>query len=274
MRRTQVSIPDGEPAARTPIARFAEKVALITGASDRGIGGAIAERLAGEGAAVVLASRSEPQRLIKRIERHEQGVVWTNCDVTLADDVRRTIDQCMENFGQVDVVVNNAGVEVNAPLDGMDEQAWRDVLEVNLAGAVRVAQAALVYLPSPGGVIVNISSALGQGGCPGFSVYSASKAGLDGFTQSLAWELAPRGIRVVGVAPALVYTPMVAKHIRSLTEATREQIEACHPLGAGSPQDVAAAVAFLASEEARWITGVTLPLGWAPHFPLPAPARE
>jgi NAD(P)-dependent dehydrogenase (short-subunit alcohol dehydrogenase family) len=254
--------------------RFANKVALITGASDRGIGGAIAERLAAEGSAVVLASRREPDRLVKRIERQRQGVVWTHCDVTSTDDVRATIDQCMENFGQVDIVVNNAGVEFNAPLDTVDEQTWRDLLEVNLGGAVRVAQAAIAYLPSPGGVIVNISSALALGGCPGFSVYSASKAGLDGFTQSLAWELAPRGIRVVGVAPALVYTPMVAKHVRSLTEATRERIEACHPLGVGAPQDVAAAVAFLASEEARWITGVTLPLGWAPHFPLPAPARE
>jgi NAD(P)-dependent dehydrogenase (short-subunit alcohol dehydrogenase family) len=272
MRRTRATISEAEAPATT--GRFGGKVALITGASDRGIGGAIAERLAGEGASVVVASRQEPDRLIKRIERHRQGVVWTHCDVTAGDDVRHAIDQCMENFGQIDVVVNNAGVEFNAPLESVEEHAWRDLLEVNLGGAVRVSQAVLAFLLSPGGVIVNISSALAQGGCPGFSVYSASKAGLDGFTQSLAWELAPRGIRVVGVAPALVYTPMVAKHVRSLTEATRERIEACHPLGVGAPQDVAAAVAFLASEEARWITGVTLPLGWAPHFPLPAPARE
>src|SRR5688500_988598 len=98
MNRIKTStIPDVEEAAEKPAGRFADKVALITGASDRGIGGAIAERLAGEGAAVVLASRSEPHRLIKRIERHEQGVAWANCDVTLADDVRRSIDQCMEN---------------------------------------------------------------------------------------------------------------------------------------------------------------------------------
>jgi 3-oxoacyl-[acyl-carrier protein] reductase len=124
-------------------------------------------------------------------------------------------------------------------------------------------------LSAPGGVIVNIASALALGGCAGFAVYSASKAGLVGFTQSLAWELAPKGIRVVGLAPGLVHTPMVHKHIAHLTPEVWAQVEACHPLGIGRPDDVAAAVAFLASSDARWITGVTLPLGWAPHYPLP-----
>jgi 3-oxoacyl-[acyl-carrier protein] reductase len=249
--------------------RFVGKVALITGASDRGIGGAIAMRLASEGAGVALISRSTPKRLLKRIEKLDHGAVFTTGDVTSTADVRRAIDDCMGEFGKIDVVVNNAGVEVARGIEQFTDDEWREVLDVNLCGAIAVTRAALPHLAEPGGVIVNISSALALGGCPGFSIYSASKAALIGFTQSLAWELAPRKQRVVAVAPGLVHTPMIHKHLASLTPEVERQIEASHPLGMGMPDDVAAAVAFLASEEARWITGVTLPLGWAQHYPLP-----
>lgn len=249
--------------------RFAGKVALITGASDRGIGGAIAMRLASEGAALSLVSRTSPGRLLKRLAKHEHGVVFTTGDVTKADDVRRTVDDCMEEFGKIDVVVNNAGVEIARAFDRFTDDEWRQVLDVNLHGAIAVTRAALPHLAEPGGVIVNISSALALGGCPGFSIYSASKAALVGLTQSLAWELAPKGQRVVAVAPGLVHTPMIHKHLESLTPEIERQIAAAHPLGMGMPDDVAAAVAFLASEEARWITGVTLPVGWAQNYPLP-----
>ena len=249
--------------------RFAGKVALVTGASDRGIGGEIAVRLAREGAAVALISRRVPERLLKKVNRFEHGAVHTVGDVTKNDDVKRAIDDCMGEFGKIDIVVNNAGVELARSLDKFDDDDWRQLIDINLNGAIAVTKAALPYLASPGGVIVNIASALGLGGCPGFSVYSASKAGLIGFTQSLAWELAPKGIRVVAVAPGLVHTPMIHKHVSQLTPEIWAKIEACHPLGMGRPDDVAAAVAFLASADARWITGITLPLGWAYHYPLP-----
>jgi 3-oxoacyl-[acyl-carrier protein] reductase len=249
--------------------RFAGKVALITGASDRGIGGEIAVRLAREGAGVAMVSRHEPQRLLKKVSRFEHGCVHTTGDVTKAADVKRAIDECLGEFGKIDIVVNNAGVEVARSLDKFPENEWRELIDINLNGAIAVTQAALPHLTSPGGVVVNIASALGIGGCPGFSVYSASKAGLIGFTQSLAWELAPKGIRVVAVAPGLVHTPMIHKHVAHLTPEIWAKIEACHPLGMGRPDDVAAAVAFLASSDARWITGITLPLGWAQHYPLP-----
>jgi NAD(P)-dependent dehydrogenase (short-subunit alcohol dehydrogenase family) len=255
--------------AQTSEARFSGKVALITGTSDRGIGGEIAVRLAKEGASVAMLSRRVPQRLLKKVNRFEQGAVHTKGDVTKSADVERAIDDCMEEFGKIDIVVNNAGVEMARTLEDFTDEQWRQLLDVNLNGAIALSKAALPYLTAPGGVMVNIASALGLGGCPGFSVYSASKAGMIGFTQSLAWELAPKGIRVVALAPGLVHTPMIHKHIDQLTPETWAQVQACHPLGLGRPDDVAAAVAFLASSEARWITGITLPLGWAYHYPLP-----
>jgi 3-oxoacyl-[acyl-carrier protein] reductase len=249
--------------------RFAGKVALVTGASDRGIGGAIAERLAREGAAVLLLSRTRPERLLKRLGRLAGDYLWQACDIRDWHAVAAGIDAGQARFGRFDVVVNNAGVEVARPFEALGEEDWEQIIGVNLTGAVRVTRHALPHLTAPGGAIVNISSVLGMAGCPGLSAYSATKAGLIGMTQSLAWELAPRGIRAVCVAPALVHTPMVHKHTQDLTLEKRSQIAACHPLDVGTGHDVAAAVAFLASDEARWITGITLPLGWAASYPLP-----
>ncbi len=249
--------------------RFEGKVALITGGSDRGIGGAIALQMASEGASVAIISREEPARLMKQLSRLGEGAVYTAGDVCQAADVRRVIDECMSEFGKIDILVNNAGVEFAAQLENHEEASFRELIDVNLIGAISMSRAVLPLLTEPGGVIVNIASALALGGCNGFSVYSASKAGLIGFTQSLAWELAPKKMRVVAVAPGMVHTPMVHKHSERLTPEVWRQIEACHPLGMGLPRDVAAAVAFLASDDARWITGVALPLGFAPGFPLP-----
>ena len=256
------------PQPLTP--RFLGKVALITGASDKGIGGAVARRMAQEGAAVSLISRNEPSHLLKRLRKSSgAGYVFTHGDICDAHDIHRAIDATMEEFGQVDVLVNNAGVDDFGDFESFSDDDWLRVMEVNLTGSMRFTRAVLPYLPQPGGVIVNVASALGLGGCKGFAAYSASKAGLIGFTQALAAELAPKWQRVVAVAPALVFTPMTKRNVGQLTEELSERIERCHPLGVGLPEDVASAIAFLASEDARWITGITLPLGWMPSFSLP-----
>jgi NAD(P)-dependent dehydrogenase (short-subunit alcohol dehydrogenase family) len=257
------------PVAEPPRGRFSGKVALVTGASDRGIGGAIAERLASEGAAVALFSREVPRRLVDRLSAAGARVAACDGDVTCGDDVRRAIAACVAELGPIDVLVNNAGVEIARLLDEQPDDEWRRMVEVNLMGAIAVSRAAIPHLRSPGGTIVSVASVLALAGCAGYSVYSATKAALVGFTQSLAWELAPRGMRVVAVAPGLVYTPMTHKYLEIITAEAWEQIKAVHPLGTGNVQDVAAAVAFLASSEARWITGVTLPLGWTSSYPLP-----
>jgi NAD(P)-dependent dehydrogenase (short-subunit alcohol dehydrogenase family) len=250
-------------------ARFVGKVALVTGASDRGIGGAIAERLAEEGAALAMVSRAEPKRLLKRLNRLEAKAAWWHCDVTSSAEVQAAVKRAMAEFGRIDVLVNTAGVEYARAFEKFTDDQWQGLLDVNLHGAIRMCRAVLPHLPSPGGVILNVASALGLGGCPSFSIYSAAKAGLIGLTQSLAWELAPRKIRVVAIAPALVATPMTLKHLEHLTPEVHRHLEANHPLGVGLPHDVSGAVAFLASDDARWITGITLPLGWGPHYALP-----
>ena len=249
--------------------RLDGKVAVVTGVNDRGIGAAIAERLADDGAAVTILWMERPNRLIHRLERREQTFVETRCDLTNTASIRSAIDVCMSEFGQVDILVNNAGIEdLHAFEDGQDE-VWEQLLDVNLLGTMRMIRGVLPFLTEPEGVIVNISSVLGMAGCSGFGAYSATKAGLIGLTQSLAAELAPRRMRVVGVAPALVFTPMMQRHITEGSTGLEESLDHSHPLGVGAGRDVAAAVAFLASPEARWITGTTLPVGWMPNFPLP-----
>ena len=249
--------------------RFSGKVALVTGVGDRGIGAAIAERLAEEGAALMLAGKEHPGRVLNRLKRRDVQVIEAECDVTRQEEVNAAVDLCLSNFGQIDVLVNNAGVEGAAPLEELDDATWEAAIAVNLTGAMRMSRSVLRFLPEKDGVIVNIASALGIAGCGSFAAYAASKAGLIGFTQSVAMEQAPLGIRAVCVAPALVHTPMLHRHMDHQTPEIVEQIEACHPLGIGAPHDVAAAVAFLASSDARWVSGVTLPLGWMPSFALP-----
>ena len=249
--------------------RFTNKVALITGASDRGIGGAIAERLAEEGASLSLVGLEEPFRLQKKLARKQVASIFHRCDVRDQSEIDAAIAATLDALGRIDILVNNAGLEIASPLEQFADEDWLTMLETNLTGTIRLTKAVLPHLTSPHGVIVNISSALSLGGCPGFNVYSASKGGMNGLTQSMAWELAPKRQRVVGVAPALVHTPMIHKHVEHLTEQAEAKIASCHPLGVGLPRDVAAAVAFLASDDARWITGVTLPMGYVPMYPLP-----
>lgn len=261
-----------EPAAPAPDARrFRGKVVLISGVGDRGIGSGIVERVAREGATLALGWYDQiPQRLLKKLQRWQVEFICQECDVTCTDSVGGFVRAARERFGTIDVAVNNAGVEVAERFEQLSDDAWQRQLDVNLSGAMRLTRAALPHLSSPGGVIIGIASTLALAGCPGFPAYGASKAGLMSMMQGLAVELAPRGIRTACVAPALVPTPMTAHHISRMEgKVDPKMMEASHPLGMGSPHDVAAAVAFLASDDARWITGVTLPLGWVANYWLP-----
>ena len=250
--------------------RFEGKTVAITGPSLHGIGGSIAMRLAEEGASLVLLGLEEPAALLEKLQPFDCTVDFFPCDVADTAAAGAAYTAIEDARIKIDILVNNAGVDWSSPFHLMDETKWREIIEVNFAGVVRMSQALLPQLEQQKGVIVNISSATGCAGAIGLAAYGASKAAVNSLTQSLAAEYAEKKVRVVGVAPALVRTPMVAPYVENVTAEDWETIQRCHPLGIGLPEDVAAAVAFLASAEARWISGVTLPMGWIPHWPMPA----
>ena len=191
--------------------RFEDKVVLVTGASREGIGGAIAGRLASEGARLVLFSSDPADALVDELRAAGSEVLSLRGDVRDQKEVDRLASEIGEHAGRVDVLVNNAGVELGVRFEDMPDAEWDKVLGVNLTGLMRVTRSVLSLMTAKGTVIVNIASALGMVGCPGMTAYSASKGAVIALTQSLGLELAPRGIRVVGVAPGVVRTPLLRR---------------------------------------------------------------
>ncbi|MEW5924696.1 MAG: 3-oxoacyl-[acyl-carrier-protein] reductase [Candidatus Zixiibacteriota bacterium] len=236
---------------------FKGKVALITG-SARGLGKAIAEKLATLGATVVISDvlMEQTEETVKEFKEKGYEAFAIRADVTSADDVKNMIDAIIGKYERLDIVVNNAGITKDTLLVRMSEEFWDKVINVNLKGAFLVTQAAgKVMMKQRYGRIINISSVVGLMGNVGQANYSASKAGLIGLTKSAARELAPRGITVNAIAPGFIETDMT----KSLPEAVRESYMQNIPLKLfGQPQDVASAAAFLASDEASYITGHVL----------------
>jgi 3-oxoacyl-[acyl-carrier protein] reductase len=225
------------------------KRALVTGAS-RGIGRAIAQELSAAGAEVVLGYRSgadEAEKLAKEI-----GGTAVQADVSSGDDAKRLVEEA----GDLDVLVNNAGITRDGLLARMPDEDWRDVIETNLSGVFYTCRAAARgMMRKRAGSIVNVSSIVGVHGNPGQTNYSAAKAGIIGFTKALARELGSRGVRANVVAPGYVTTRLT----EVLPEDLQQAMLANTPLGRlGSPEDVAGAVRFLASDEAAFITGEVL----------------
>src|SRR5437763_8324764 len=238
--------------------RFENQVAIVTGAG-RGIGQAIALRLANEGARVASVSRTEAnaRKTADEINRLRADCAKPYCvDITDHAAVQEVGERILQEFGRADILVNNAGIRRDTLSMRMSPEDWDIVLNTNLKGAFNFAQAiqrAMVKQRS--GRIINISSVIGLIGNAGQTNYAASKAGLIGFTKSLARELASRNITVNSVAPGFITTDMTA----GLPDDIKKAIQARIPLGkTGQPEDVASAVAFLASAEANYITGQVL----------------
>ena len=234
------------------------KVALVTGAS-RGIGRAIALKLAAEGAAVVInyhGSMEKAKEVKAEIESDGGIAEIMQCNVADYQATEAMIRKVTDDFGRLDILVNNAGITRDGLLMKMSEEDYDTVLDTNLKGTFHCIRfAARQMLRQRGGRIINLSSVSGILGNAGQANYSASKAGVIGLTKSAARELASRGITVNAVAPGFIETEMTAV----LTKKVRESAVAQIPMGAfGTAEDVAEAVAFLASDSARYITGQTI----------------
>ena len=234
-----------------------DKNAIVTGGS-RGIGLAIVKELLEEGATVyyISRSRSEHQREMEEIaESAGACVYWKEGDVS-KESITEVIDAVIKEAGTVDILINNAGITRDGFIFRMNTEDWDEVLSVNLRSAFFTCrQLARVMIKQRSGVIVNISSIVGIVGNAGQTNYSASKAGLIGFSKSLAREVALRGVRVNVVAPGFVETDMTKK----LGEKAREILKTQIPLGrTAQPEEIASTVVFLASDRASYITGQVL----------------
>lgn len=237
--------------------RFDGRIALVTGAS-RGIGEAIAKRLASEGAAVVAAARSADalERVVSEIAASGGRAFALPLDLSDSSSIETGVKSALAAHGEIHVLVNNAGVTEDNLILRMSREAWDRVLSTNLTGAFLLTQAVVKSMVRKRyGRIVNITSVVGLIGNAGQANYAASKAGLIGLTKSVARELASRNITCNAVAPGFIATAMTGK----MTDEARAIRSAQIPLERlGAPEDVAAAVAFLASEEASYITGTVI----------------
>jgi len=233
------------------------RTAFVTGAS-RGIGKACALALARAGARVALAARQldKLEQVAAEIKAAGGEAFTVEIDLSGTDSIRSAFARAAKEFGRIDILVNNAGITRDGLVLRMKQQDWDAVLNTNLTGTfVATQQVLLSMMRERWGRIINISSVVGQSGNAGQANYAASKAGLFGFTKSLAQEMAARGITVNAVAPGFIETDMT--HV--LSQEVKDKVLSAIPLKRlGTPEDVAAAVRFLASEEAGYITGHVL----------------
>ncbi|MBX9666947.1 MAG: glucose 1-dehydrogenase [Candidatus Obscuribacterales bacterium] len=244
-------------AQHTSAKKLQNKVALVTGGS-RGIGAAIALRLAEEGAKVAVVytnSKSGADDVVAKIDKLGAKAEAFKANVSSPAETQKLVEEVLKSFGKIDILVNNAGVFEAVPVDQIDLDHYQRVFDVNVKGVVATTIAALPAIPE-GGRIINISSVAAELNMKGGSVYSATKAALDTLTRIWAQELGVRKITVNGVAPGTTATDM---YNQGLDEKTKQVYIARTALGrVGEPEDIAAVVAFLASDDGRWITGQTL----------------
>ncbi|MBB6443910.1 3-oxoacyl-[acyl-carrier-protein] reductase [Bacillus benzoevorans] len=237
--------------------RLKDKVAIITGASG-GIGEVTAKKFALEGAKVVIVDlkKEDVDRTVLDLQRIGCEAIGFDADVTKREQVDQFINDTVAYFGRIDAVINNAGITQDAQLIKMTEEQWDRVIDVNLKGVFNVAQsAAKVMIEQKNGVILNASSVVGLYGNFGQTNYAASKFGINGMTKTWARELGKYGIRVNAIAPGFIATSMTQK----MPEKVLEMMKNKSPLKRmGSPEDIANGYAYLASDEASFITGAVI----------------
>ena len=237
--------------------RLVGKTAIVTGGS-RGIGFGIAKMFSENGASVVITSQNQDN--LEKASSEIPNSVAIKADIKNSEDVKNVIQKTVEKFGKIDILVNNAGIFPKImPLHEIDEEDWKEVLDVNLTGQFRFTKYSIPYLKKSSGCIINISSDAGLKAYQGFNAdaYTASKAALVVLTKCWALEYAKNKIRVNCICPGVVDTDMTKPFLKS--QADREFMDKDHPIGRiGKPSEVASAALYFASDEASWTTGAIL----------------
>jgi 3-oxoacyl-[acyl-carrier protein] reductase len=240
------------------MAKLKGKVALVTG-SARGIGAAIAARLAADGAAVAVnysKSEREAKSLAERIRQNGGKAIVLQADVGEQLQAKSLVEEAAKQFGRLDILVNNAAALSFGPVEQIDDVQLRRQLAVNVEGPIATMRAATGHFPEEGGRVINISSLVQLYPLPGNTVYAATKGAIDAMTRVWALEFGSRGVTVNAVGPGLTETDAVKENV---PEEMKRALIARTPLGRiGTPSDIADVVAFLASPDARWITGQVL----------------
>jgi len=235
------------------------KVAIVTGSS-RGIGKATAKLFLEEGASVTITGKD--QEKLQDAAKEMGNVLAVSGDIRNESDVQNVVKKTLEKFGKIDILVNNAGVFPQVkPLHKISEKEWNDVIDVNLTGQFRFTKAVIPHMEKNGGCIINVSSDAGLKAFENFEAdaYTASKGAMVLLTKAWALEYAKYKIRVNCVCPGIVETDMTRPYLK--TESEREMAAAEHPIGRiGTPEDVAKAILYFASEDSSWATGAVLPI--------------
>jgi 3-oxoacyl-[acyl-carrier protein] reductase len=237
--------------------KLENKVAVVTGAS-KGIGAAIAKKLATEGAAVIVnyaSAKEDAERVVAEIVSHGGKAIAVQGDVSKADDVNRLFTETVAQYGAVDILVNNAGIYEWGPLESVTEEGFHRQFNINVLGVLLASQTAVGYFADKGGSIINIGSGVSAKQPAGSVLYTATKSAVDSITRVLSKELGPKNIRVNSVNPGIVDTEgsRAGGFIGSDMEKTF--ISQTPLLRIGEPKDIALVVAFVSSDDAGWLTG-------------------
>lgn len=238
--------------------RFVDKVVVVTGAGS-GIGKATAERFLNEGAKVAVVGRTKSKLEDVAKPYPESQVLVIEADVSNEEDVNQLVHAALEKFGRLDVLVNNAGVVTQGDVGSLSTDDWRKVMATDLDGVFYASRAAIPHLKTSKGSIIHVGSVSGTGGDWGMAAYNAAKGAVTNLTRAMAMDHGKDGIRVNAVCPSFTKTGMTEDMVddRKLIDKFNERFALEGP---GKPEDVAAVIAFLASEDARFVTGVNLPV--------------